>query len=447
MKKRLSKILALLLVLTLVLTACGGKNNAEPNETDEPNGNGDSVEGLKGEISVQAEEAWIPYFEAAIDRVKENNPDVTINIIEKGSFDHLDIIDSTDATNPDVADVFPIPADRLYSLANSDVLASIDSKKLAEEIGGWDDFDGGLGGNLAIDGDYLAFPWNIETLIVFANTANAESEGIALDKPIDINTIEDPNHVLLPFFDAWYGVSLTNAGKIELLDFDEEGNLYSDLTKEYSELEDSQKAIIDGIYDYWKKHNENGSVLFDEEAGWGYIDDQFTTGNAGVFRLGGPWDASAMNEQAGEGNLKVYPIEQITIGEYPLNHWKGGWGLAINSRIEEDEDKMAIAYELIKELVNPEYAEDLYTYTGKILENVSRDTYEKSGLSDTDKAIVLAVIDSYEKAPLRPLFNEYGKVWDTWKNAILSWNNVKPETAEDAYKEIKASFDTMMTNF
>ena len=41
---------------------------------------------------------------------------------------------------------------------------------------------------------------------------------------------------------------------------------------------------------------------------------------------------------------------------------------------------------------------------------------------------------------------EYGPVWDTWQNALLSWSAKKPANAEEAYKEVKASFDGMMAN-
>jgi len=94
-----------------------------------------------------------------------------------------------------------------------------------------------------------------------------------------------------------------------------------------------------------------------------------------------------------------------------------------------------------------EYAVDLFKATGKILENVPADEYSASDLSDTDKAVIEAVITSYENAPARPLFTEWGQVWDTWKNGVLSWNNTQPADAEAAYGELKSSFDAMMAGF
>ncbi|MDO5047484.1 MAG: sugar ABC transporter substrate-binding protein [Anaerococcus sp.] len=438
MKNKVKALMAL--SLAAILTACGGNSN------DEQPGSTETAE-ASGSISVQVEEGWLDHYEAAAERVKEKYPDAEIELKTVSSFDHLDIIDATDAGNEDVADLFAIPADRLYGLVGNDILGALDSKAMAEDLGGWDDFDSGIGGNFNIDGEYFAFPYNIETLITYVNTANAEAKGVNKDEPIEISNAGDESTVLFPIFDAWYGVAATNSSGIELLGKNEDGSLFSDFTKEWADLEDEKKATIKAMYDYWKMHNEANTELFDPDAGWGYIDREFTTGAGGVARLGGPWDAAAISEQAGEGNLEIFPIDHLTIAEKPLAHWQGGWGLAINARIEEDENKLALAQEMIKEIVNPEYAVDLYKATGKILENVSNESYQDSDLPEIDKNIIDATIKSYELAPTRPLFREWGDVWDTYKNAILSWNSVKPASEEEAYDQLKASFDAMMANF
>ncbi len=445
--KNFKSLLAVLMVLALVLTACSGGNEdaAKPTETTETTETTEAGN-LTGEISVQAETAWLDYYKAAADRVMEANPDAKINIIEVGAFDHLDTLDNTDALNEDVADLFAIPADRLYGLNDALVLNPIDAEKLAADIGGWDDFNAGLGGQFKIDGEYLAFPYNIETLITFANSANAETAGIDLGNPIELNDAQNEATVLLPLFDAWFGVAATNSAEIELLGKNEDGTFFSDLTMEYADLPEEKQAVINSIYEYWKKHDAAGTALFDSDAGWGYVDDQFRPNANGVIRIAGPWEQATMIDIAGEENIVINPISNITINGNPLSHWKGGWGLAINSRIEEEPEKVELAYAMIKEIVNPEYAIDLFNATGKILENATIETYENSDLSDVQKQVIAAAYTSYEDAPLRPLFSEWGQVWDTWKNALLSWNSVKPATVEDAYGEIKASFDSMMTN-
>lgn len=445
MKKNFKSMFALMLALTLILTACGsgGKDSTPVEGTD---GNG-STTGEGVSLTVQAEADWMEYYEAAIERVKEDYPEADIELVEMGAFDHLDIIDNTDASNEDVADVFALPADRLVGLSENQVLAGIDSMSISEKLGGWDDFDSGIGGNFKIDDEYLAFPYNIETLINFVNVRNAEEKGLDSTMVFDLNDVADEDTILFPLFDAWYGVSVTNAAGIELLGQEEDGTLFSDLTMEWNELDAEKQAAIETIYKYWELNNNAGTPLFDPDAGWGYIDTEFAEGNGGVIRLGGPWDTASIAEQAGEGNLEIYPIDHLAINGQPFAHWKGGWGLGINSRIEEDLPKMEVAEAVIAEIVNPEYAVDLFKATGKILENVPKEDYENSELSDLDKTVISAVIDSYEDAPARPLFKEWGNVWDTWKNAVLSWNSVKPASAEEAYNELKASFESMMLNF
>lgn len=434
--------IALLMALVMVLAAC---TPGAPKNDAKEEGKG-LAEGIKAEISVQTEADWKGYYEKVVERVKAKNPDAVINLIEVGSFDHLDTIDKTDASNKDVADVFALPADRIYGLVQNDVLAGIDSKKIAEAVGGWDDFDSGIGGNFKIKEEYFAFPYNIETLILFINKANAEAAGVDISKPMEVNDLEH-NQALLPLFDAWFGVTATNSSKIDLLG-KEDDKLKSDMTIEWSELPAEKQETIKALFEYWKANNEANAALFDKEAGWGYIDTTFTSGGKGIVRLGGPWETGSINGFTNDGkDLEVQPINNLTLAGKPLTHWQSGWGLGINSRIEEDKDKVALAEAVIAEIINPEHAVDLFKATGKILENVKVDVYKSSDLSDSDKAVISAVIESYATAPARPLFTEWGSVWDTWKNAILSWNSVKPADAEAAYKEIKASFDAMMQNF
>lgn len=435
-------VLLLVVVLSLSMVACGNK---EPASTGEDNT--EEVTEIKETITVQVEEEWLPHYEKAAERVKEVYPDATIEFIVTGSFDHLDVLDATDVTNKDVADVFAIPADRIYGLAQNEALAAMDAKTMAENVGGFSNYDEGLGGNFNVEGDYLAFPMNIETLIIFANKSNAEAHGIDLSKTIEFTELEAED-MLIPVFDAWYGVAVTNSAEIELLGKDESGNLFSDLTLEFDELPKEKQEVFTALFNYWKAHDEVKTSLWDEDAAWGYMDSAFSTGGSASLRLEGPWSTGSLSNLANEGeDLEILSIDSVTVNGRPLAHWKGGWGLAINSRVEENEEKMLLAQKFIEEVVNPEYAVEFFKATGKILENVPISDYEDSDLSETDKTIIKAVIESYENAPARPLFIEWGSVWDTWKNAILSWPNTKPATPEDAYKEVKASFDAMMQNF
>jgi arabinogalactan oligomer/maltooligosaccharide transport system substrate-binding protein len=423
-------ITVLLAAATLNLVACGSSSKNKEVDTT---------------ISVQVEKAWLPYYEKVRERVLEKNPGATINFVETASFDHLDIIDSTDSTNKDVADVFSIPADRLYKLANNNVLAAIDGKAMAEDVGGFKDYDAGLGGNFKKDGEYLAFPYNIETLVAYVNIDNAKKLGIDTTKKIEFTQLGYESMLAL-VHDAWYGVAFANSAGFELLAKDSDGKLITDTSKEFKDLTDSEKKLFEALFNYWKSHNENKTDLWDKTAAGGYLDSKFVTGQTNAIRIDGPWAAASLAERAGsEENLQVLPLNQITVNGNELSHWKGGWGLAINSRIEEDDAKMALATSLIEEIVNPTYAQDLFKATGKILENVEPSAYE--GIDKMNKVVIDATYESYKTAVARPLFTEWDSVWTTWQNALLSWSNTNPKNAEEAYNQVKSGFDAMMTNF
>ena len=417
-----------------LLLSCGAKKEAA---VEQP------ATGLKGEISVQVEEAWKPYYEAAVARVKEKNPDAKINLMVKPSFDHIDIIDKTDSTNADVADVFTVPLDRMEGLVSKDVLASFDAKALGDKIGGFGDFDKGLGGQLKFNGNYFGFPYNIETLILGVNTKNAAANNVDL-KNIDFATL-DPKVAMVPLFNAWYGVAVTNAFGVELLGKDGD-KFMSTLTNDFDKLTPEQQEMFKGMFEYWQKSNKAKLPMFDTKAVYGFMDGLFKGGSTGSVRIIGPWEVAAATEISGKEDFDVLPLNAAKFAGKELKHWKGGWALVINSRNEEDKDKMALSQAVIAELLNPKFAGDLYAATGKIMPNVSKDEYAKLNIPELDKKVILAVIDGYDNAVARPLFKEWGQVWDTWQNSLISWDSKKPATVQDAYKEIQASFNALLTN-
>lgn len=322
------------------------------------------------------------------------------------------------------------------------MLAGIDAEKMAEEVGGFKDFKGGLGGNLAVDGEYLAFPYNIETLIGFVNVENAKTAGIDITKPVEMTELEY-NQILSIVHDAWFGVAFANSVEFELLAKGDDGKFISDATKPWAELTPDEQKLFEGLFNYWKAHNEGKTNLWDKDAAGGYIDEQFKTGGTDAIKIDGPWGTPAVKELIGDTSaIEITSLTNITFNGKPLTHWKGGWGLGVNARVEGDDAKMEVATAFIKELVNPANAKDLFETTGKVLENVEPSAYE--GIDELDKKVIDATYEGYANAVARPLFSEYGQVWGTWQNALLSWSAKNPANAEAAYNEVKASFDAMM---
>ncbi|MGL5416748.1 MAG: sugar ABC transporter substrate-binding protein [Clostridium sp.] len=430
----MKRILAMGLIAmsSIGLIGCGGSKGAE-----------EDVASLAKDasIKVQVEEGWLPYYEKAKERVLKKYEGAQIEFITNGSFDHLGIIDNTDITNEDVADVFALPLDRFDGLTKNNALAKIDAKEMSEQVGGFKDFDKGIGGSLKVGNDYFAFPYNIETLIGYVNVKNAKDKKVDITKDIEFSDLDYQTLSVL-VHDAWFGVAFANSAGFELLS-NEGGEFKTDATKAWSELDEKQKGLFESVYKYWKEHDKNKTDLWDKKAAGGYLDEQFNTGKNSVIRIDGPWATPNLAERVGsEENLEVVPLNRIKVNGQALQQWKGGWALGVNARVEEDPGKLELSKEMIKELVNPEFAKDLFKQTGKILENVEPSAYE--GIDALNKKVIDATYESYEAAVLRPLFAEYGKVWDSWQNALLSWSSTQPKNAEEAYKQVQASFETMM---
>ncbi len=456
---KMTKLLSLFLVLvflTSLFTGCFDSakepNKEEASEerksiiNEETNEEEPATEGLVADITVQVEESWLEYYQKAANRVLEVNPDSTINFIVDGSYDHLDLLDSTDLGNEDIADVFVVPADRLYGMVEKETLAEIDALQMASDVGGFKDFKSGLGRNFNIDGRYFAFPMNIETLINFANIANAETNGIDLSSTVEFTELNNQD-ILFPVFNLEFCSVLMNAVNIELLNVNETGELYSDMTKDFSELTQDQQDMFKGLFNYWKTNGGSGD-LWDLRSAWTYMDTEFMTGGRTSFRIEGPGSTDHLAQLASDGEaLSVLPINQVTFNGNPLTQWKDGWGLAINTRNEGDEGTMLLSQAMIEEILNPEFAVEFYEASGKIMGNVDAIVYANSNLDEIDKALITAVIESYQEASTRPLIPEWGLVWGTWETAVLSWPSLQPATAEEAYAVIKASFEGMMKNF
>ncbi len=436
----MKKVLKLLsLVMTGVFTVgCTSSTNTSTQ--------GDNSQSTKEiSITVQAEKEWIDYYQRAAERVKNKLPNADIKIIEVGAFSNLDNIDSTDVSNPDVPDVYSIPADRVGSMYKNDFLTPLDAETMAREIGGWEDFKNGLAASFKMDGDYYAFPMNIETLVVFANSINAQSRGIDLNSEIEFTDLSHDD-MLVVLWDLWYAVAFMNSVDLNLLSKGNDGSLQSDLTKDFSELTEEQKNLFVALFNYWRSHEDSKTDMWDKSASWSYVDSKFSASSS--LRLEGPWSTQTLSELIGDSDqLVVKPISDIVVNGKQLEHWKSGWGLAVNPRIENNKDAMQVAIEMIKELINPKYATDLFKVSGKVLENVTEDAYLKSDLSDIDKETISAVLKSYESSSSRPTFDEWSNVWPTWENAILSWSSVKPSTAQEAYETLQAAFKSMMSNF
>lgn len=444
MKKFLALTLVLLLSFSLIACSPAADKPADTGGDKPADTGGDKPAdpppaGDGATISVQVEESWQPYYEQVKEKVLADNPGATINFIVSGSFDHLDTIDKTDANNTDVADVFAYPLDRFYGLHQNEILAAFDSAGLANKIGGWSNYQEGFAKYLKDGDEYFGIPMNLEALLVFVNKANAEEIGVDYSKPVEFTEL-GPNTLMTALFNAWYGVAFTNPAQIELLGKDDD-TFFSDFALDWSELPADKQATVEAMFNYFEGHKTD--KVWDKEAVWGEIDAQVATGGDTAFVIEGPWNAGKYSEIIGE-DLEVMPLSNITINGKPLSHWRGGWAYGINARIEEEADKLALAESFLAEALNPENAVEFYKVTGKIMENATAQTYADSDLDEVNKQVIATVYDGFETAVDRPLFSEWGSVWETYENALLSWKSAAPADAEAAYKLIQDSFESLM---
>lgn len=407
MKRKISLLLVLGLVLTS-LVACKAPKKDEV--SDKAPNNEVEDENEETSIRVQVEKGSKNHYEKAANRVKEQYPDTNIEFIETTSKDHLDLLGEKDSKDEEIADIFTISLDDLYSLEEK----------------------------------HQAYPMNIKTLVNFINVKNAEANDINTIKDIEFTELSNED-ILIPIFDTWYGIAFMNAGKIELLTEMESGEFYSDMTRDFSELNVNQEEIFKAMYNYWYYSQEEESLLFSKEEYLAFMDDSFKTGGVTSIRPGDINARDYLSEIAG-GNIDILPIESLVVMGNSLSQWKDGDRLAINARIKDHKDKMEIAEAMVEEIVNPEYAIDLFKDTGKILQDISLETYTKSDLDDRDKDFIKAAYLSYEKAIDPPVSKEWQRVADTWEKAILSWNSLKPTTVEEAYKILQDEFKDMLNS-
>ena len=82
MKKRFTILLAVIMAMTLCLSACGGNNQTEQNTQD---GQAGTDAGTEEKITIRflhqwAEENRLPYWESVVNAYMEQNPNVIVSV-------------------------------------------------------------------------------------------------------------------------------------------------------------------------------------------------------------------------------------------------------------------------------------------------------------------------------------------------------------------------------
>ncbi len=441
MKKRIGILLVLILILG-VLPACSSKDKKievedeqkeeikeEPNEAEDSNLEDENI------VRVQIEEEWESYYKDAAKRVKKKQPDAKIIFIKKDRDEYIDSLEKGDLSDENTADLFTLPWNKINLLSEKNILAELNARSIAE--------------NLNINKNYdekLVFPMNINTILNFTNIDNSETNSINYLSGIEFTELSNQD-ILIALFKFDYGVSFMNGANINLLGKTETEEYSSDLTKDFSELSANQQEIFNAIYNYWYYSKKEKSLLFDEDKYLNYMDLSFEKGGGTSILVNKMTERKRLEDLVGQENLDILPLESIVVMGNNIVQYKDGDALAINKRIEEDENKMTIAELMIEEIVNPQYAVEFFKGTGKILENTNLDEFLDSDLEDRDKDFIGLVYRSYEDALEIPKNLQIEEISESWESGILSWNSLEPANVEEAYKILQDEFKSMIEKF
>lgn len=174
MKKLLSLTLAAVLVLAL-LAGCGGTTSSAPASTAAPAG---STPAATDEPITMKWALWdidaTAYYQPLIDAYKEQNPNVTIEMVDLGSTDYQTVLAtqlSGGADDLDIITVKDIPG--YANLVNLGMLEPLNDYSTNDPS-----LYGGTIEQITVDGNYYAVPFRSDFWVVFYNKDLFDAAGV-----------------------------------------------------------------------------------------------------------------------------------------------------------------------------------------------------------------------------------------------------------------------------
>lgn len=437
-----------------------------------------SRESLAGEITVQVNPEQKGFYQAAADRVIKENPGVKITLIEMEYKSHLNklfdeavatsVIKSdtelTDAleeklqlseedTVSETADLFMVSVASFRDLAKAGIIAPLEIDILLDEgvSTNSEAYDNSLGGIFKVGQDYYACPFGIETMIALLNTANAEEQDFDFEESIEISNLTQAEQFILPLSDFNCASVLLNSAELRPLYVTKtKGDKFaiaSDLTYSWDSLPENMKELFSDLYTFYQLQKCEEISLHSEDKCREKRNTAFISGGKSILAFcDSAKDAEHLADLANKGkDLKYLPLSQVKLNGQALMHWKGGWGLSLKTTVLENPEKKAIAEAMIRELTNPDFAEDLYLQSGTILDTVSPEVYSESkSLEDSQKEIIALSLASFEEAQKLPTVPGFDKVWGTWENGLSSWTYLDVQNAKEAYEVLQVRFVNLL---
>jgi maltose-binding protein MalE len=388
MKKSLWSLLALLLIVGLVLAACGGaatpapapEEPAEQPAAEEPAAEEPAAEPVTISIwhgYIETEEAT---FKKAVEDFMAANPDITIETLAV-PFDELQNKFQTEVAAGGGPTLITGPQDRMAGYAEAGLLATID-----ENV----PFLGNLvpasveGGK--VDGKLVGVPINNKVVAMFYNKSMVDTPpadfdellSMASEKGLAITANWFHNYMWGPAFGAQF-------------------------------FDDNYKIVIDSAegakaYGFLKQVCESDGVTCD--ANDGDMDTLFRQGEV-AFRIQGPWASGDAINDLGADNVGVMAVPAIS-GEANPRPWNQSEMISLN--VGATDAEKAAAARFVEYLTSAEVQKEFLNAANWIPANASVDT--------SSNPVVGGFLDQVPYSDPFPVAPELGATWDPMGNAI-----------------------------
>ena len=384
--KNLWSLLALLLVVAMVLAACGGAATPAPQE--EPAKGGEAEEPAAAQpaepTTISIWHGYIETEEATFSQIVKDfmaaNPDITIETLAV-PFDELQNKFQTEVASGGGPTLITGPQDRMAGYAEADLLAEIDPnlgflKALVPAS-----VEGGK-----VNGKLVGVPINNKVVAMFYNKSMVDSEpadfdellSMASEKGLAVTADWFHNYMWGPAFGAKF-------------------------------FDDNYKVVIDSAegaqaYGFLKQVCESDGVTCDGNDG--DMDTLFRQGEV-AFRIQGPWASGDAIADLGAENVGVMAIPAIPGAANP-RPWNQSEMISLN--VGANDAEKAAAARFVEYLTSAEVQKQLLDAANWIPANSSVDT--------SSNPVVGGFLNQVPYSDPFPVAAELGATWDPMGNAM-----------------------------
>jgi maltose-binding protein MalE len=410
MKKNFWSLLALLLVVGLVLAACGGAATpapvqppAEESEAEAPAAQAPAAEPTTISIwhgYIETEEAT---FSQVVKDFMTANPDIKIETLAV-PFDELQNKFQTEVASGGGPTLVTGPQDRMAGYAQADLLAEIDPNLGFLNALVPASVEGGK-----VNGKLVGVPINNKVVALFYNKSMVSSEPADFDELLAMASEKGLAITANWFHNYMWGPAF--------------GSKFFD---------DNYKVVIDSpegvkAYGFLKEVCESEGVTCD--ANDGDMDTLFRQGEV-AFRIQGPWASGDAIADLGAENVGVMAVPAIPGAANP-RPWNQSEMISLN--VGASDAEKAASARFVEYLTSAEVQKKLLDEANWIPANASVDT--------SSNPVVGGFLNQVPFSDPFPVAPELGATWDPMGNAITQiLEGVAPP--EDALSEAAGLINT-----